>query len=137
MRWHKASAFEPREYAHLLGSAPAAASVSSSFSGQDATPTASTSSPAASPAPTVPPAAVIHTLGILLEADYKAYVRSGDVVGLARAVLGGGEGNPLAKGRSGKGKERMSYDRMNRESGGWVAVPGAGPIPRVMHAARR
>lgn len=62
----------------------------------------------------------MHTLGILLETQgYKDNVRSGNVFGLAKAILGlggdgaGDAGNPLRKGAGGG---RTSYEGMNRDS---------------------
>jgi hypothetical protein len=57
--------------------------------------------------------AVVHTLGTLLEDQrYKAAVRKGGVVGLARAFAGTfGARNPLEEGGEG------SYEVMNRDSG--------------------
>jgi hypothetical protein len=95
MRWNKGDVFDPSSYAHLLGPLPNASSSTSSS-----------------------PVAVVHTLGILLETDYKPYIRSGDVIGLAKAVLGGGDQvNPLKTRRRGK-EVSKSYDAMNRDSGG-------------------
>ena len=61
--------------------------------------------------------AVVHTLGILLEdVGYKDAVRSGDVLGIVKALggsLGNGNGNPLKT----KDEKRRGYDGMNKESG--------------------
>jgi hypothetical protein len=96
MRWNKGDVFDPSSYSHLLGPLSTSSSSTSSAS---------------------PPVAVVHTLGILLEADYKPYIRSGDVIGLAKAVLGGGEhANPLRTRKRGKDVAK-SYDAMNRDSG--------------------
>jgi hypothetical protein len=60
---------------------------------------------------------VVHTLGILLEdTGYKSAVRRNDVLGLAKAVMGGisgGDGNPLKS----KEEKRRGYEGMNRDSG--------------------
>lgn len=64
--------------------------------------------------------AVVHTLGILIEdEEYKKHVRSGNLMGLVSSLLGQGEGNPLMRGLNvdGKGKQPMTYERMNRDSG--------------------
>lgn len=63
--------------------------------------------------------AVVHTLGILLEdAGYKAAVRSGNPLGVLKAVaqgvLGSGvDSNPLKT----TAEKRRGYDAMNRDSG--------------------
>jgi hypothetical protein len=63
--------------------------------------------------------AVVHTLGILLESDYKGSVRGGDLVGLAKSLLGVGtaaKGNPLSD-KGGASERRSGYEAMNRDSG--------------------
>lgn len=66
--------------------------------------------------------AVVHTLGILLEdAGYKAAVRSGNPLGVLKAVaqgvLGSGtDSNPLKTTQ----EKRKGYDAMNRDSGEWT-----------------
>lgn len=60
--------------------------------------------------------AVVHTLGILLEdAGYKKAVRSGNPLGVGKALLGGlfGTPSPLRT----KEERRAGYDGMNRDSG--------------------
>ena len=61
--------------------------------------------------------AVVHTLGILMENNYKQHVKTGNLLGLIGSVVrGGDDGNPLApEGR--KGKEGMTYEVMNRDAG--------------------
>ncbi|GHJ85309.1 hypothetical protein NliqN6_1711 [Naganishia liquefaciens] len=60
--------------------------------------------------------AVVHTLGILMENNYKQHVKSGNLFGLLGSVVrGGDEGNPLA-GQVKKGKEGMTYEVMNRDA---------------------
>ncbi|WVQ93993.1 hypothetical protein IAU59_001071 [Kwoniella sp. CBS 9459] len=65
--------------------------------------------------------AVVHTLGILLEdKGYKDNVRSGNLLGLARSIIGssglvpggGGGGNPLKSEK----ERREGYEGMNRDS---------------------
>lgn len=56
--------------------------------------------------------AVVHTLGILMENNYKKHVRSGNLLGLIGAVMGGKVGNPL-----GEEKGSMTYESMNRDAG--------------------
>lgn len=60
--------------------------------------------------------AVVHTLGILLESDYKGAVRGGDLFGLARSLLGG-KGNPLKDTQGGSERRKNGYEAMNRDSG--------------------
>lgn len=64
--------------------------------------------------------AVVHTLGMLIEDEgYKKHVREGNVLGLIGSLMGGGSrGNPLMRGLSSKdkGKQPMTYERMNRDS---------------------
>ena len=62
--------------------------------------------------------AVVHTLGILLEAEgYKRSIREGDMFGLAKAMLDGGPGRL----RSSKENHR-SYEGMNRDSGEFTCL---------------
>ncbi|KAK4683832.1 hypothetical protein P7C73_g6389, partial [Tremellales sp. Uapishka_1] len=57
--------------------------------------------------------AVVHTLGILLESqNYKKAIQQGDVLGLARAFLGGDSGNPLKS----EADRRRGYEGMNKDS---------------------
>lgn len=79
VEWVAASAFEPHQYASLVGESTA----------------------------------VVHTLGILMENNYKEHVRRGNLLGLLGAVVGGRTGNPLAQA----GKPSMTYESMNRDAG--------------------
>jgi hypothetical protein len=61
--------------------------------------------------------AVVHTLGILMENNYKQHVKSGNLFGLIGSVVRGeGDGNPL-RGEVKAGKEGMTYEVMNRDAG--------------------
>ena len=74
--------------------------------------------------------AVVHSMGILLEADYKGVVsgKESPWAGLRRAFaatkqgaaanpLGGAAGEPL---RSGERDGQLTYELMNRDSGGFT-----------------
>ena len=74
--------------------------------------------------------AVVHTMGILLESDYKGVVREGSLLGMAGRLVGmGGLGeNPLKKGGSHSavgssgGAGKGGYERINRDSGEQVGL---------------
>jgi hypothetical protein len=76
--------------------------------------------------------AVIHTMGILLEADYKGVVsgRESPIAGLKRAFSATKQGtqNPLgAKGETLRPLEKdgqITYEIMNRDTGMWVLWTG-------------
>ncbi|ORY31932.1 hypothetical protein BCR39DRAFT_465115 [Naematelia encephala] len=57
--------------------------------------------------------AVVHTIGILLEdAKYKQNIRDGNLLGLARSLLGVDAGNPLKTAQD----KLSGYEGMNRDS---------------------
>ena len=71
--------------------------------------------------------AVVHSMGILLEADYKGVLQGREApwTGLARAFAGtkrGASGNPLERRegeglRAGEADGQITYELMNRDSG--------------------
>jgi hypothetical protein len=72
--------------------------------------------------------AVVHTLGILLESDYKGAVRSGSAGGVLSSLMAAGRflgSNPLEKRQ--ESSDRMSikptYESMNRDSGTMGTFP--------------
>lgn len=76
--------------------------------------------------------AVVHTMGILLEADYKGVVQGREpiVSGLQRAFSSSklGSQNPLER-REGEplepkeGDRQLTYELMNRDSGACMTIP--------------
>ena len=67
---------------------------------------------------------VVHTMGILLEADYKGVLQGKEspISGLRRAFSStkiGSRGNPLERGElePGEGDGQLTYELMNRDTG--------------------
>ncbi|KDQ17937.1 hypothetical protein BOTBODRAFT_29251 [Botryobasidium botryosum FD-172 SS1] len=78
--------------------------------------------------------AVVHTIGTLLESDYKTSVRKGDIGGLFSALTGFGDsGNPLKQERN---KDR-SYEVMNRDTALTVLKTYIDSIPSSSTSAPR
>ncbi|GMF70523.1 unnamed protein product [Aspergillus oryzae] len=82
--------------------------------------------------------AVVHTMGIILEADYKGVVQGREPIisGLQRAFSSSkmGSQNPLQRreGEPLKAKERdgqLTYELMNRDSGPFMPYTGAPVLP--------
>ena len=76
--------------------------------------------------------AVVHSMGILLEADYKGVLTGKESIygGLKRAfsqTKAGTSGNPLEKGvgeelKSEETDGQLTYELMNRDSGAWKST---------------
>ena len=76
--------------------------------------------------------AVVHSMGILLEADYKGVVQGREPIisGLQRAFSSSklGSQNPLQRHEGEplepkEGDKQLTYELMNRDSGSYMTVP--------------
>lgn len=92
--------------------------------------------------------AVVHTLGILMEGDYKKHVRSGNITGLFGELLktargGEREENPFKRGMQSPedhNGNKATFERMNRDSGEYhrhtIACMGIGCLSVTISSGR-